>query len=97
MAIFMAYVITSNLTYSSQAFRDAARTRIDAVIAAHNVLNRATIFPGGVTNPTTTTIAISIETAINDASVSGTLAREIYDAATSSNRHSSGWISVNKI
>lgn len=92
----MAYIITANLVFSSQSNRDAARTRIDAAVAAHNVVNRATALTAGITNPTTTSITISIQTAIEDGDEAAALGRSIYDAAVVSNRHTSGYLSVNR-
>lgn len=89
----MAYVITGTATFSTQARRDAARTRVDAAIAAFSFINRSTVFTAGITHPTTTTMTVSIETDVNP----GELGKAIYDAWVQSNRHDSGYLSVNKI
>jgi hypothetical protein len=93
----MAYVITGTLTFSSQANRDAARSRIDTAISVYNYTNRSgTIFTAGIAHPTTTTLTISVESG-NDDSTAASFAAAIYNAAVQSNRHSSGYLSVNKL
>lgn len=92
----MAYIITGTLTFSSQANRDAARTRINTALASHAFSTRTTVFPGGVNNSGTTIITISLD-AGGDSSAALALSKDIYDAAVQSNRPSAGYLSVNKI
>ena len=92
----MAYTITGTLTSSTQANRDAALGRINTAMSSYNYTAIATAFTAGVATPTTTTITISIQDGTDDQMASG-LANAIYNAATSSNRHTSGYLSVNKV
>ena len=92
----MAYTITGTLTFSSQANRDAALTRLNTALSAYSYTNWASVFAAGITTPNTTTITISIKDG-----ESGEMAKEIAEAlkaaAVASNRHTSGYLSVNKV
>lgn len=92
----MAYVITGTLTFSTQANRDAALTRINTALSGYSYTNLATIFSAGVATPTTTTITISIQDGTDD-QVAASIAKSIYDAAVATNRHTLGYLSVNKV
>ena len=92
----MAYTITGTLTFSTQANRDAALGRINTAMSSYTYTAIATTFAAGVATPTTTTITISIQDGTDDQTASS-LANAIYSAATSSNRHTSGYLSVNKV
>jgi hypothetical protein len=92
----MAYIITGTFTFSSQANRDAARTRLDAALLAYSYTPLATAFTAGITNPTTTTMTVSILDG-NDGNTAAAMSKSIYDALVVSNRHTAGFLSVNKI
>lgn len=93
----MPYIITGTATFSTQANRDAALTRVNNALASFSYSNLATPgFSAGIQTPTTTTITISIQDGVSDTTAAA-LAKAIYDAWTSSNRHSSGFLSINKI
>jgi response regulator of citrate/malate metabolism len=102
MAVFclkgeeMAIYITGTLTFSTQANRDAALTRINTAIAPYSYTTVATTFAAGITTPTTTTITVSID-GFEDAATAATVAKALYDAAVSVNRHTSGYLSVSKV
>jgi hypothetical protein len=88
--------VTANLTFSSQANRDAAVGRVNAALAGvpysprQNYLTPA----GGVVLPTSTTLQISIQ--VDESVDADEVARALFDAITSGTRHTAGWISVNK-
>lgn len=93
----MAYIITGTLTFSTQANRDAALTRIQTALQGYSYTNLATAgFGAGVLTPTTTTITISIQDGV-DGTTAAAISKAIYDAAVSTNRHSSGYLSINDI
>ena len=92
----MPYIITATLTYSSQANRDAARTRIDSAIAGLPLSALATALAAGINNPTTTTITISMRDGL-DATTASDAANAIYNASTQTNRHISGYLSINYV
>lgn len=90
----MAIIITGTVTFSSQANRDAALARVNAILPDFTYSNVATVFSGGVNTPNSTTITFSIDRTADGANV-GAMANAILSALTQSNRHTSGWISVN--
>lgn len=90
----MPYIITGTATFSSQANRDAARTRLDAAIATYNLINVTTVFNPGITHPTTTTMTISVDVDGHDP---GAVHKSIYDAWVASNRPVTCYLSVNKV
>ena len=93
----MAYTITGTMTYSSQANRDAARTRLDTALSLMSYTNFTSVIGTGVANSGTTVINVSIS--LGDA-VSATAAEAmgaVLSAATASNRHTSGYLAVNYI
>lgn len=93
-SITMAYRLTGLVTYSSQAFRDAARTRANTALSAFTYTNYTNAVGTGVTNVGTTQISFAIDVGSND-DVANNIKNALYAALTSSNRHTSGWISVN--
>ncbi len=92
----MTYTITGTLTFSTQANRDAALTRLNSALASYSYTNISTLFSAGVTTPTTTTITISIQDG-EDGTTAAAMAKALYDAAVAANRHTSGYLSVNKV
>lgn len=90
------YVITGTVTFSSQANRDAALTRVNNAVSGFTYTNVATVFTGGINTPNTTTITFSIVAGENQTDAA-TLTKTIYDALTSANRQTSGYLSVNLI
>lgn len=92
----MAYTITGTLTFSSQANRDAALTRLNTALVGYSYTNWASAFTAGITTPTTTTITISIQDG-EDGENAKAIAEALKAAAVSVNRHTSGYLSVNKI
>ena len=92
----MPYIIAGTVTFSSQANRDAALTRVNAVLPGFTYSNVATAFNGGINTPNTTTITFSLSVGV-DGDAASTLGKAIYDALVQSNRHTSGYLSVNKV
>lgn len=92
----MAIIITGTVTFSSQANRDAALTRVNAILPDFTYTNVPTVFSSGVKTPNATTITFSIDRSADPANA-GVMAKAILSALTQSNRHTSGWISVNNV
>jgi hypothetical protein len=93
----MTYLITGTATFSTQTNRNSALTRVNAVLAGYQVTDQATLgFDAGVNTPTTTTMTISISCG-NDDAMCAQLGRDIYTAWTQSNRHTQGYLSINKV
>ena len=92
----MAYIITGTVTFSSQANRDAALTRVNAVLPGFQYTPVSTVFNSGVNTPNNTTITFSFD-AGSDGAYASNLSKSIYDALVQSNRHNSGYLSVNKV
>jgi hypothetical protein len=93
----MAYLITGTATFSSQANRDAAVTRVQTAISGLPLTDTATIgFLAGLVNPTTTTMTVSY-TVAGDDSAAMDAAKAIYGAWVTTNRNTSGYLSVNKL
>jgi hypothetical protein len=93
----MAYTITGTATFSSTAFRDAALSRVQTAVASYTYNNVATPgFSAGIQTPTATTLTVSIQNGNDDSAAAAALAKAIYDAWTASNRHSSGFLSINR-
>ena len=94
----MPYTITGTATFSSQANRDSARTRLDTALLAYSLVNTATVaFSAGITQPTTTTMTVSFT--VPDGTDAGLVAKAIYDAWIGTGgaaRHTLGYLSVNK-
>jgi hypothetical protein len=92
------HTITGTATFSSQANRDAARTRVNTALLIYTYVNASgTIFTSGITHPTTTTITFALQIETNDDDEVRNFRRAIYDALTAANRHTSGWLSSNKV
>ena len=96
----MPYIITGTATFSSQANRDAAVTRVNTAIAPY--VSAGTISPfatpgfsAGLNTPTTTTMTVSYSVGTED-TTAATVAKAVYDAWIASNRHTVGYLSVNK-
>lgn len=92
----MPYLITGTATFSSQANRDAALTRVNAVLPGFSYSEVATTFQAGVKTPTATTITFSLMDG-EDGAVAAALSKAIYDALIQSNRQTSGYLSVNYV
>lgn len=92
----MAYIITSSTTFSSQANRDAALTRVNNALSGETYTNRATTLAAGVTTSGTTVLNISIEVS-SDPGIAGTVGSAVLSALVASNRHTSGYVGVNKV
>lgn len=91
----MAQMITGTATFSSQANRDAALTRVNAVISSYSLTAIPAVgFSAGVTTPTTTTMSVSFTDLALDGQIA---AKAIYDAWVQSNRHTSGWLALSSI
>lgn len=100
MAVFYImprYTITGTVTYSSQANRDAARTRLDTALSAFTYAGFTSGIGTGVTNSGTTAIIVSIESTIDGIETASALANSLSTALTSTNRWTSGALSVNTI
>lgn len=91
----MSRLITGTLTYSNQSNRDAALGRINNALSGYTIENFTTTLGSGITTPTSTTINISIRVIADEAADGAGAA--ILSAAVQSNRHSSGFLSVNKV
>jgi hypothetical protein len=87
----MAYIVTSSVTFASQAARDAAVTRVNNAVASYNKVNVTTAFSAGIATPTSTTMTISMESL----EPPGVLTNAIWAAMTSTGRPTTGWISMN--
>jgi len=92
----MPYIITGNVTFASQANRDAAITRVNTALSGMDYTDVATTLPAGINTSGTLAITISIQDG-NDGETARTLRNTIYNALVQSNRHTLGWVSVNKI
>lgn len=93
--INMAYTITGTFTFSTQANRDAAKTRLDTALFAYSYTNFASVFTAGIALPNTTTLTVSIQDG-NTESTAMAMSKAILDAIVASNRHTAGYLSVNK-
>lgn len=91
------HTITGTVTYSSQANRDAALTRVNTALTGLTYTNIATTFGAGILTPTTTTITFSLQIITTDDDEVRIFRRAIYDALTATNRQTSGWLSSNRI
>ena len=92
----MPYIITGSVTFGSQANRDAAITRVNTALSGYSLTAYATQFPAGLNTPTTTTITFSYKDG-EDGGTAGTVGNALLSALVSVNRHTSGWVSVNKV
>lgn len=94
---FIMYYIVGICTFSSQANRDSARTRVDTAIAGVTFTNVTTVFTPGVNNPTTVTITVSIQLDIDDSTVAAAAHKAIYDAIIASNRPTTCYLSFYRV
>jgi hypothetical protein len=93
----MPYYITGTATFSSQANRDAARTRADTAVSGLSYVAEAVgSLVAGLTNPTTTTTTVSVRVD-GTAAEAYTMSQAILNAWVLSNRHTSGWIGISKV
>ena len=92
----MPYNITGSVTFSSQANRDAALTRVNTALSSYALTNVATVYPAGVNTSGTTAITISLQDG-NDGEFTKSAADAIMSALVQSNRHTSGTLSVNRL
>lgn len=93
----MTYIITGTLNYASQANRDAAKTRVETALGSYVWSGRATTLSAGVSNPSSTTMTISIVISSEDPQVVKTVYDSVMTQLVSSGRHTSGWIGMNKL
>lgn len=93
----MAYIITAQLTFSSSTNRSNAQTRVNNAIGIYNFFNRDTLLTTGGVSGSGSILNISIQAASDDHNEVRDIAQAIYDAAVASNRHTSGFMSVNKV
>lgn len=96
MAFCMRRVITGTATFNNQTNRDAAYSRMNTALVGVSYTPFSSTIGNGITQPTTTTIIISIE--VPDVDTGIDTANSIYDAWTSNSnaRNSSGFLSVNR-
>lgn len=88
------FAVTGTVTYSSQTNRDAALTRVNSALAAYSYISQTTAFPGGVNTSGTTVITFSLVFTDSTIDNANACMSAIHTATTSSNRWTSGWISV---
>lgn len=93
----MVFIITGILTYASQANRDAALSRINTALGSYGYTNRTTAMGSGVGTSGTLSIIFSIQLNSTMPSNADAAANAIFNAASSSNRHTSGYIAVNQV
>ena len=92
----MPYTITGSVTYSSQTNRDAALSRVTTALSGVDWSAFATpTLPAGILSSGTLSITVSIVTLDGDSLAASTM-KSILDAFVSSNRHTSGFLAVNK-
>jgi hypothetical protein len=91
------YTIIGTVTYSSQANRDAARSRLDTALAGITYSNFASNIATGVNNSGTTAITVSISLPDADGAIAGAALNAVLTAFTSSNRHTSGFVGVDYV
>lgn len=92
----MLYTITGTFTFASQAFRDAAVTRVNNALASYTYTGLTTSFASGVNNVGTTVFTISLDVG-TDPATAASCASALYSALVSTNRNTSGYMSVNKV
>jgi hypothetical protein len=88
-------IVVASLTYSSATNRNSALTRINSALSGYTYVDFDTSLPPGINTSGTTGITISID--VEDRDTAFDLAKAIYDASVQSNRHTSGYLSVNRI
>lgn len=92
----MTYSITGSVTFQNQSQRDAAMTRVGTAMSGFTYVNATTSLPAGINTSGTTIITISIEDG-DDGVTAKTMADALFNALVQTNRHTSGWVSVNFI
>ena len=92
----MPYSVTGPATFSSQANRDAALSRVNSAIAGMAWTGYTTVFSAGVTTSGTTALNISIAITDNSDTTAAAVCKAVLDALVLTNRHTSGYIGVNK-
>lgn len=88
--------VTANLTFSSQANRDAAVGRVNSALTGVPYSPRQNYLTaiGGVVLPTSTTLQVSIE--VGEGTDADEVAASLFAAIISGTRPTAGWVSVNK-
>lgn len=89
----MTHIITGTVTFSNQSTRNAALTRVNDAVSGFTYENVATVFSAGINTPNTTTITFSLQSE----EAPGTIFDAIMTALVSGTRHTSGYVSMNKI
>jgi hypothetical protein len=92
----MPYTVTGSATFSSQANRDAAQTRVNSAIAGMAWAGYSSAFTAGVTTSGTTILNISIAITDNSDVTAANVLKAVIDALVLTNRHTSGWVGINK-
>ena len=92
----MPYLITGSVKFASQANRDAALTRVNTALSGESFTNVTTTVGTGIAASGTVDITISIQDG-NDGETARLLRNLIYNALVQSNRHTLGWVSVNRV
>lgn len=70
-------------------------TRINSALGTFPYADETTAVGTGITTSGTTNIIISVS--IDDRDTAFDAAKALYDAAVQSTRHTSGWVSVNRV
>lgn len=92
----MPYWVSGAATFSTQANRDAAVTRVNAALSTLGLSAQSVgDLPAGVSTPTSTTMTLSFFVG-NDSAAAAAASSALYSAWTSSNRHSQGYLTVSR-
>lgn len=86
-------IIAASLTYSSTANATAAQSRIASALTPYTYTGFTSVLSPGL-NVSSTVVTISIE--VDEADMIA-IGNAVYNAATSTNRHTAGYMSVNLI
>lgn len=89
------YIVMANATWSTQAARDAALTRMNDAITSYNTKN-GTSLVAETTLPTNTSISVTIDTG-EDHVLSAEMFNGAYASWTQTGRFVSGWMSISRI
>ena len=92
----MPYQITGSVRFAAQAQRDAALTRVNTAMSGQDYTNITTLVGTGIAASGTLDITISIQDG-NDGETARTLRNLIYNALVQANRHTQGFVSVNRV
>lgn len=92
----MPYIITGSVTYTNQSQRDAAMTRVNTAMTPFVFINATSSIPAGINTSGTTIITISIQDGEDGVSAKAML-DALFGALVQTNRHTSGYVSVNKV